>query len=439
MNQARCSCHVVLLPFAEILIELFHRADTYLPPSCPSPSRVKGTNANLKVLPAPQLSTSGSPRLPHRLGLSSVRLGLHQSVKTSLTLANFPAIRPSAKTPFIAYTRDDGSSDPFAEQHTLIAGETEDVEFFSTNRDRTGSTEGADCQYLPAIYDPEKGTLDIHTSAPLYLLAHRVKRLRTAHGPTAGASRAADYRAKRNDLGEAFGTKKAKSQIRAAERDKVDVGAMQGIKGHLMETIGEKAPEETGESRSYSILLAARLMPVALPSELIPTPDTTISEPLLVYPRASIIPDAEFSSIDASSLLKARDDKSRAGLLPWRRSRFVEEKLRTAAQSSAPSAARKQTARLAYYLAALLAFNDLSPRLSKISKSELPSKFPGLPTQVLNGMLERFAEPISKRHTVSEKMKTKLLAFICTLFLVLDECNTDATRVAKELNIVPNK
>ena len=51
---------------------------------------------------------------------------------------------------------------------------------------------------------------------------------------------------RRNDLGEAFGTKKAKSQIRAEERNRVDVGAMQGVKGHLMESIGIKT-EVAGE------------------------------------------------------------------------------------------------------------------------------------------------------------------------------------------------
>lgn len=59
------------------------------------------------------------------------------------------------------------------------------------------------------------------------------------------------WREKRNDLGEAFGTRKAKTQIKAEERNKVDVGAMQGVKGHLMESIGEKLAVE-GESSSYA-------------------------------------------------------------------------------------------------------------------------------------------------------------------------------------------
>lgn len=41
----------------------------------------------------------------------------------------------------------------------------------------------------------------------------------------------------RNTLGITFGTKKAQKAIRAAERDKVDVAAMEGVTGHLQESI----------------------------------------------------------------------------------------------------------------------------------------------------------------------------------------------------------
>lgn len=58
-------------------------------------------------------------------------------------------MRPSKNTPFDIYSReDDPSSSAITKQHTLIAGETEDVEYFSTNRDRYQAGEGHDCQYV---------------------------------------------------------------------------------------------------------------------------------------------------------------------------------------------------------------------------------------------------------------------------------------------------
>lgn len=135
----------------------------------------------------------------------------------------------------------------------------------------------------------------------------------------------AHWREQRNTLGETFGTKKAKSQIRADERNKVDVVAMESIKGHLIDTIaeGEKAEE------------------VVQPSELIPQPNMTTEEPSLIYPREALLGDAEWNAIDYAPLIKAKDDKERSGLLPWRRCRFVENKMRLIVGSGSASSVKK--------------------------------------------------------------------------------------------------
>lgn len=52
------------------------------------------------------------------------------------------------------YTRDAATTADLTKQHTLIAGETEDVEFFSTNRDRSNNPEGVDCQYVRILFHP---------------------------------------------------------------------------------------------------------------------------------------------------------------------------------------------------------------------------------------------------------------------------------------------
>jgi DNA-directed RNA polymerase I subunit RPA49 len=83
-------------------------------------------------------------------------------------------------------------------------------------------------------------------------MAHRAKRLKlAASAKKLEMDSRAEYKARRNDLGEVFGTRKAKSQIRAEERNRVDVGAMQGVKGHLMEAIPKTAMLEEGECSVY--------------------------------------------------------------------------------------------------------------------------------------------------------------------------------------------
>ncbi|KAL1411208.1 DNA-directed RNA polymerase I subunit rpa49 [Vanrija albida] len=337
---------------------------------------------------------------------------------------NFPSVRPSSKTPFQIYSRDPSATTAdITKQRTLIAGETEDVEYFSTNRDYNTGGEGSDCQYVPALYDPSSKTLHVHPSTPLYLLAHRVKRMREAPLLSTGPSaEAIQWKAKRNDLGEAFGTRKAKSQIKAEERNKVDINAMQGVRGDLMKSIGGKEAKEEG--------------PVP-PSELIPVPNLETSNPAEVYSREAIIPQAEWSAINVTPITQATDDRGRSAALPYRRSRWIEDKLRVAV--NAPSSTRKNSLRMLYYLACLLQFYSFAGQLSKTSRSELPAKFPGVPQQVLNGLLTRFAEPQGKQYTVTEKTKTKLLAWICVCYLACDGWSVDISRVARDLSLTPAK
>jgi DNA-directed RNA polymerase I subunit RPA49 len=84
-------------------------------------------------------------KLLRALDLLSVSLDRALSTMCRLPIVNFPSVRPSKSTPYTVYSREIGSSKEIAKQRTCIAGETEDVEFFSLNRDYP-SSEAADCQ-----------------------------------------------------------------------------------------------------------------------------------------------------------------------------------------------------------------------------------------------------------------------------------------------------
>ena len=47
-----------------------------------------------------------------------------------------------------------------------------------------------------------------------------------------------------------------------------------------------------------------------------------------VYTRQALIPDDEWTSISVSDIVRAEDDKARMALLPWRRGKWLEGKLR---------------------------------------------------------------------------------------------------------------
>ncbi|KAL7422188.1 DNA-directed RNA polymerase I subunit rpa49 [Cryptotrichosporon argae] len=357
-------------------------------------------------------------------GVSGSSSGVHVTVAEASTsgpvFVNYPAVRPSKTVKYTVYSRDPSGTSSLAKTPSQLAGETGDVEYFSTNRDRAQRPEGEDCQYLPALYDPSTNTLTIAPSAPLYLLTHRVKRTAQQNPVDDGLASARDHwRTQRNNLGEAFGTRKAKSQIKAQEREQVDVRAMQGVKGHLMSSIGLRE-EDAG--------------PVA-PSALIPIPNLATDQPFEVYPRTSLISDAEWSSIDVQPLVSAADDKARAAVLPYRRSRFVEDRIRSTVRSSAGG--KKNTLRMLYYLAALLALHDL--HIDAFTASELQAKIPQLPRQLVDGLITRFAEQSGKKFKVTAVRKVKLLAWICTCYLAADGWSTDVGRVAGELKTSPTK
>lgn len=79
--------------------------------------------------------------------LPSVSTSIGKCSEQPLTAVNFPSVKPNKATTFTVYSRDpSASTKDITKQQTLIAGETEDVEYFSTNRDRNSSGEGRDCQ-----------------------------------------------------------------------------------------------------------------------------------------------------------------------------------------------------------------------------------------------------------------------------------------------------
>jgi DNA-directed RNA polymerase I subunit RPA49 len=96
-------------------------------------------------------------------------------------------------------------------------------------------------RYLPAIYDPSTHRVLIQPAVPTYVLAQRTKRTKLSNLNINSRESDLSNMAKRDMLGEAFGTRKAKSRIRANERNKVDASAQEGVRDHLMVTIEEAA------------------------------------------------------------------------------------------------------------------------------------------------------------------------------------------------------
>jgi DNA-directed RNA polymerase I subunit RPA49 len=84
-------------------------------------------------------------------------------------------------------------------------------------------------RYMVGVFDRSANELTLR-HAPLYVVRHQIKALKSLEkmmDPKHDYQH--DYQHARSALGEAFGTKKAKVAIRAAEKNKVDVAAMKDV------------------------------------------------------------------------------------------------------------------------------------------------------------------------------------------------------------------
>lgn len=96
-------------------------------------------------------------------------------------------------------------------------------------------------RYIVALHNKRTGAISLLPSSKSpHVLQRTVKALKS--NQTTSTPSTIVYQQARTALGETFGTKKAKAAIRAHERNKVDVSAMEGVMDYVMQGI-EKGAE----------------------------------------------------------------------------------------------------------------------------------------------------------------------------------------------------
>lgn len=181
--------------------------------------------------------------------------------------------------------------------------------------------------------------------APLHLLERTVK----AHKAIKVENTVPlAYAEARTALGQTFGTKKAQAALRAAERNKVDITAMQGVVGTLQSTIAaatEGLPSEGTFQPLPSIynlnsMHTEQAAVTAAAARQIPPLNEDAGTPEDVYPLESIIPKMEWDAISIDDMLA--DDLTlalRIKTLPSVRSDWVYGHMK--AQFNAPKQKKK--------------------------------------------------------------------------------------------------
>ncbi|KAG8758880.1 DNA-directed RNA polymerase I subunit rpa49, partial [Ceratobasidium sp. 423] len=231
-------------------------------------------------------------------------------------LAHFPSVAPPSETPAYVYRSKHSAPDAALENtSTILVSETSKIEYVSTNQDYAASGSGYSCQYMLAVHDRKENTVTFRP-VPLYDLTRTVKALKNLEPQAVSQAQRAQAR---NVLGEAFGTKKAKAAIRAAERNRVDVGAMKDVQDFVVDSV---------RGGTSALPTKDAVTEMSLSNRLIPTPVLTATTPSDAYPLANIVPPAEFDSISIQPFLTATTPEDRRALLPYQHSIWINSRLR---------------------------------------------------------------------------------------------------------------
>ncbi|KAL5478826.1 RPA49 [Sanghuangporus weigelae] len=357
-------------------------------------------------------------------------------------LATFSALEPPKSTAFSVYASPrkprkdksvDGSTnveqdkeEEFSRRSLALAGETDTVEFYTT-----GETEAAQrgSRYLIGIRNKRTNTLLLRPS-PLQILGRRVKALKDlAPLPSTSFSfseenRTTERMEQRAALGETFGTKKAQKALRMAERNRVDVSAMEGVVGHIQESVelGTKSLPTQEEAKEISDA-----------SRQIPKFNIDATRPEDVYKLHDIVADSELHAVPIKDLQKAFPEQ-RMGCIPgpFRHSEWMKAHLeRVFASGEKPS---KRTLRILMYIAILLTFRAGAPRYCA-KRSDLEERLPGVPSIIIDGIFSRFTETVrgSSATKFTSDNAVRLLTHVFALCLQVDNFASDTALLASDL------
>ncbi|KAJ7619410.1 Rpa49 subunit specific to nuclear RNA polymerase I [Roridomyces roridus] len=290
-------------------------------------------------------------------------------------LVNFPSLEAPSSAPFRCYRKKARTSNE--EGRLIVAGETDTVEFES-NEEESSRVASAGCQYVLAVHNKRTSALTV-LPAPLspHILSRTVKALKSIE-PSAAPS-ATEYFQAKTALGETFGTKKAKAAIRARERNRVDISAMEGTMDFVMAGIDKAA---------QGLMTADEAKELSDSSRQIPVFDATATEPADVYPLHGIIPEPEWKTLPVNPLQEASSAKERKATLPHQKSRWLNSRVELAMGQDDKE--RRRNIKILFYIACMMAFRSVTER--KFKKEKLVERLSGVPGSVVDSLLDRFTE-----------------------------------------------
>ncbi|KAF9089932.1 DNA-directed RNA polymerase I subunit rpa49 [Mortierella sp. GBA35] len=351
-----------------------------------------------------------------KVGLEYAKADVEAGVEGPF-LAVFPGIAPPKNIPFNVY-KPDSEESKTKKKRRIVEADTGKVEFVGQNFGE-GARAGY-CRYVLAIRDKETDKV-IFKDAPVIAVNRTIKSLKNAKAPVSSKEQ---FIQAKNTLGETFGTKKIRQQIKSVERNAVNVSTLDNVAGILRDSIASK----TNALPSKESIKAN-----ADEDRPIPPFDLAATKVEDIYKMDTLVTPAEYQAIPFKSLLEKTNQP--LAVLPFQNSSYVNGGLTAALSISKKD---RNRIRLLMYINFLMAFRTIPDK--KLDDNDTVNRIMGdVPSVIMENFYERFTETPEgtdkKRHTFTPKSKDKLLCWILAIALTLENFNMDAGAITKDLSL----
>ncbi|KAI8885259.1 RNA polymerase I associated factor, A49-like protein [Backusella circina FSU 941] len=334
-------------------------------------------------------------------------------------LATFPGTKPTEDMKFTQYRSSDANASIKKANQAVVVGETDKVSFAGANFGDE-AVPNTYCKYLVGIYSKKNNSLEV-TNAPIIRMTREVKALANKSQDPNTIARGQVARAA---LGLAFGTAKAKQQLKSDERNLV-------TGEHL---VNEMDNLHTEIDRATVNIPKQEKLRDAIKSDLpVPKFDIEASSPDEVYDVTSIVTDEELNTMNAKDLLKETSLQGIKTHLAYHDSKFTNTRLMAILAS--PGKKDRVRVRTLMYINLLMGYyirvrnSDLGNRRKVEAALKSPSSV------VLDGLAERYTE--GNRRTPI--MDDKILLYMFALVLRVSNYSIVLDELAKDLLLKPSK
>ncbi|AOW04980.1 RNA polymerase I associated factor, A49-like protein [Yarrowia lipolytica] len=240
------------------------------------------------------------------------------------------------------------------------------------------------------------------------------------------------YREQRVNLGNEFGTLKAKKTLASLARNNIDSNELVDFEDDVVEAVATATANLPTQEQVSMAMDDAR----PIPKHNLETLD--VNE---IYPVEGYLTDEEAGYIRSEAILDEQDIGKRVDMLPYRTSQMVRDSLYKITDKTDETMYKTS---LLYYLSLLIGFY----RDRHVKKREdIKTRLNNPPEYLIDQMLYRYTTPLSGGHKsqryhtymVNSRNEAMLLCTIIILVLRLNNNVVDIPILSQEVGIKPSK